>query len=166
MSGGSDAVDLDADGFVRRRPGRSYHDTDTAMVHNYYDVAMLDPLELADGGDGAPGTTIEDALRVVDHHGREAWETVLRPTTAYDPRCACCALLLSEMIEGARFDLRAEDPDFTYPDAHRVRLDVGTGVCVGNEQLGGTRAGSGHDIAIEAVDAPMGDELFREKPAR
>ena len=129
------------------------------MINSFYDIAMLDPVELADGGDGGPGTIIED-LRVVDHHGREAWGAILRPTGAYDPRCPCCSLLLSEVIEDAGFDLRAEDPTFTYPDAHRVRLDVGTGVCVANEQLGGTRAGTGHDIAIEAVDEPMGDELF------
>jgi len=46
------------------------------------------------------------------------------------------------------------------PDGHRVRLDVATGVCVFNEQIGGTRNGSGHDITIEAVDEPMGDGLF------
>jgi hypothetical protein len=39
-----------------------------------------------------------------------------------------------------------------------------TGVCVFNEQLGGTRNGSGHDLAIEAVDEPMGDELFPKPP--
>ncbi len=152
-------VDLDADGLVRRRPDRWDHDTDTAMIGNYYGVAMLDPLELADGHDGGPGATIEN-LRVVDHHGRETWEAILRPTVVYDPRCSCCSLLLSELIEEAGFDLRAEDPGFVYPDAHRVRLDVATGVCVANEQLGGSRAGTGHDIAIEAVDEPMDDELF------
>jgi len=155
----SESVGLDADGLVRRRPERSYHDTDTAMVGNYYDVAMLDPLELADGRDGGPGTTVED-LRPVDRHGREAWEAVLRPTAAYDPRCSCCALLLPENIEDAGIDLRSDNPTVTYPDAHRVRLDVATGVCVANEALGGTRAGTGHDIAIEAVDKLMGDELF------
>jgi hypothetical protein len=45
-------------------------------------------------------------------------------------------------------------------EAHRVRLDTDTGVCVANEHLGGTRAGTGHDIAIEAVDESMSDELF------
>ena len=152
-------VDLDADGLVRRRPGRGELDTDVAMVGNYYDIALLDPFELADGHDGGPGTTVDD-LRVVDHRGREAWEAVLRPTATYEPRCSCCALLLSEMIEADGIDLRADDPGFVYPDAHRVRLDVATGVCVRNEQLGGTRAGEGHDIGIEAVDEPMGDELF------
>jgi hypothetical protein len=160
LPGVADAVvDLDADGLVRRRPDRWEYDTETAMIVNYYDVAMLDPIELADGHDGGPGTTI-DELRIVDHRGREAWEAILRPTAVYDPRCPCCSLLLSELIEAAGFDLRTEDPGFAYPDAHRVRLDVDTGVCVFNEQLGGTRAGTGHDIMIEAVDEPMGDELF------
>jgi hypothetical protein len=167
LPGVADAVvDLDADGLVRRRPDRWDLDTDAAMVGNYYNVAMLDPLELADGRDGLPGTTIED-VRVVDHNGREAWEAILRPTAVYDPRCPCCSLLLSEETEETGLDLRAEDPGFAYPDAHRVRLDLGTGVCVANEQLGGTRAGAGHDIAIEAVDEPMGDELFPPpEPAR
>jgi hypothetical protein len=161
LPGVSDAVvDLDADGFVRRRPvGLDAPDTDTAMVGNYYDVAMLDPVELADGHDGGPGTTIED-VRVVDHHGRETLEAILHPTAVYDPRCPCCSLLLSPLVEDAGFGLRADDPGFVYPDAHRVRLDVGTGVCVANEQLGGSLAGTGHDITIEAVDEPMSDELF------
>lgn len=160
LLGASDAtVELDAEGLVRRRPDRWSYDADTAMVGNYYGVAMLDPLELADGHDGGPGATIED-LHVVDHRGRETWEAILRPTPAYDPRCSCCSLLLSELIEDAGFDLRGEDPGFVYPDGHRVRLDVETGVCVANEQLRGSRAGTGHDITIEAVDEPMGDELF------
>jgi hypothetical protein len=157
------AVDLDDDGLVRRRPDRFELDTDTAMVGNYYDIAMLDPLELADGDDGGPGATVE-TLRVVEHRGREAFEAVLRPTAAYDPRCPCCSLLLSERFEDDALGLRRGDPAFVYPDAHRVRLDVQTGVCVSNEQLGGSREGDGHDIQIEAVDEPMGDELFPPSP--
>ena len=157
-------IEVDEGGLVRRRPERWKCDTDTAMIGSYYDVALLDPVELADGNDGGPGAVI-DEVGVVDHHGRKAWEAVLRPTASYDPRCSCCALLLSETIEENGIDLRAGDPDFVYPDAYRVRLDVGTGVCVFNEQLGGGRAGFGHDIAIEAVDEPMGDDLFVQ-PAR
>ena len=138
-------------------------DTDSVMIGNYYDLAFLDPVELTDGGDDVPGATIED-LHVVDHRGRQAWEAVLRPTADYDPLCPCCSLLLSEQLEDAGLDLREDEPDFVYPDAHRVRIDVGTGVCVYNEQLGGTRNGSGHDLAIEAVDEPMGDQLFPQHP--
>ncbi|MPY80421.1 MAG: hypothetical protein GEV04_18580 [Actinophytocola sp.] len=57
--------------------------------------------------------------------------------------------------------LRGRDPSLRYADAHRVRLDVGTGVCVYTEEIGGSRAGSGHDLCIEAVDEPMPDYLFR-----
>ena len=156
-------VELDEDGLIRRRPDRWQLDTDTVMIGNYYDLAFLDPVELTDGGDDVPGATIED-LHVVDHRGRQAWEAVLRPTADYDPLCPCCSLLLSEQLEGAGLDLREDEPDFVYPDAHRVRIDVATGVCVYNEQLGGTRNGTGHDLEIEAVDEPMSDELFPQPP--
>ena len=156
-------MEVDADGLVRRRPPWTRSEVDTPMIRNYYDVAMLDPVELADGDDGGPGATV-DGLRVVDHHGRAAWEAVLRPTPAYEPRCTCCSLLLTDKMEEIGMSLRANDPDFVYPEAHRVRLDVRTGVCVRVEQLDGTRAGSGHDLTIEAVDEPMGDELFPHLP--
>jgi hypothetical protein len=156
-------VELDDDGLVRSRPGRVL-DTDTAVTGSYYEVAMLDPVELADGYDERPGTIIEE-LRAVDHHGREAWEAVLRPTATYDPRCPCCPLLEGEPRDGG-FDLREEEPGFVFPDAHRVRLDVATGICVANEQLGGTRSGAGHDLTIEAVDEPLSDELFPAPPGR
>ncbi len=70
--------------------------------------------------------TIEE-LGVVHHRGGEARAAILHPTAVYDPRCACCAVLLSEPIEDAGSDLRAEEPGFVYPNAHRVRLAVGTG---------------------------------------
>ncbi len=41
-----------------------------------------------------------------------------------------------------------------------MRLDVGTGVCVRTEEIGGLDPGVRHDLRIEAVDEPMGDELF------
>ena len=164
LPGPSDVeVELDEVGLVRQRPGRWQLDTNTAMIGSYYDMALLDPVELADGGDDGPAATIED-LHVVDHRGRQAWEAVLRPTAGYDPLCLCCPLLLSELFEDAGLGLREDDPGFVYPDGHRVRLDVATGVCVFIEQIGGTRSGSGHDITIEAVDEPMGDELFPERP--
>ena len=47
-----------------------------------------------------------------------------------------------------------------YPSATRVRVDVGTGVCVLAEALDGTWAGAGHEIVVEAVDEPMADALF------
>lgn len=164
LPGPSDVeVELDQVGLVRQRPGRWQLDTDTVMIGNYYDMALLDPVELADGGDDGPGATIED-LHVVEHRGRQAWEAVLRPTAAYDPLCPCCPLLLSELFEDVGHGLREDDPGFVYPDGHRVRIDVATGICVYNEQLGGTRNVQGHDLSIEAVDEPMPDELFPQPP--
>ena len=156
-------VELDDNGLVRRRPGRGQLDTDTAMFDNSHDMALLAPVELADGGDDGPGATIED-LHVVDQRGRKAWEAVLRPTPDHDPLCPCCPLLRSELFENAGHGLRENDPGFVYPNGHRVRIDVATGICVYNEQLGGTRNVQGHDISIEAVDEPMGDEMFPQPP--
>ncbi len=47
-----------------------------------------------------------------------------------------------------------------YPDAYRVRLDVGTVVRVFTEEIGGLTPGAGHDLRIEAVDEPMDYDLF------
>jgi len=47
-----------------------------------------------------------------------------------------------------------------YADAHRVRLDVATGVCVFTEEVDGSRASNGHDLRLEAVDEPMPDQRF------
>ena len=74
--------------------------------------------------------------------------------------------LLSELIEDARSDLPTENPDFVYPDPHRVRLAVDTWGPCRHEQFAGTRAGTGHDIPIEAVNEPMGDQRFRKGSER
>lgn len=142
------------EGLVATRPW-ARREADDPMWHNYTFVAALDPVEFADPHDGRIGTRIED-LRAVDHHGRPAWEAVVHPTEHYDPRCPCCSLLL------APGSFLGEDAPagMAWPDAHWVRLDVATGVCVVAEQVGGSRAGAGHQIVIEAVDEPMDDALF------
>jgi hypothetical protein len=153
-----------ADGLVRERPSDWDVDDDGPLFQDYAWVAMLDPVELADGDDDRPGTTLE-GLRTVEHHGREAWEAIVRPTSSYAPRCSCCALLLSEVSERRLAEeggptVRAQEPSFEFADAHLVRLDLGTGVCVHVEQLGGDRAGWSDDVRIEQVDEPMPDALF------
>jgi hypothetical protein len=153
-----------ADGLVRERPSDRDVDYDDPMFQDYAWVAGLDPVELADGDDGGPGTVLE-GLRAVEHHGREAWEAIVRPTSAYAPRCSCCALLSSEVTERRLAEeggptVRAQEPSFEFADAHLVRLDVETGVCVHVEQLGGDRAGWTDDVRIEQVDGPMPDALF------
>lgn len=169
----------DEGGLVRQRPsappdgldrpdlrGVGYDDP---MFRSYHWVAMLDPWELADpteaGGDDDPSTMETTDVREVTHHDRPAWEAVLRPTPHYNPRCSCCPLLRSPQSDAREAEAggktaRDTDPDFVYADAHQVRLDLETGVCVWTEQLGGTADGAGHDVAIEAVDEPMPDDLF------
>ncbi|WP_195908909.1 hypothetical protein [Microlunatus sp. Gsoil 973] len=158
---------LRPDGLVADRrdrfdPATSY---DAPMYRDYFWVAMLDPVELADGfTDGTqtmvPGTEI-DSVTELDHAGRPAWEAILRPTAGYEPRCSCCSLLRSRKVDLAEAEAGAGDKVVLaeYPTAYRVRLDVGTGVCVFTEPIGGsTRVG--HRLRIEAVDEPMADGLF------
>jgi len=163
---------LRADGLVAARPDRFEYDFafDAPMYRDYFWVAMLDPVELADGrGPDAdatlPGTEI-DAITVVDHAGRPAWEAILGPTPAYEPRCTCCSLLRSREVDLAEAAAGAGDKVVLdeYPYAYRVRLDVGTGVCVLTEPIGGSTPGSGHELRIEAVDEPMADDLFQSPP--
>ena len=93
-----------------------------------------------------------DAVTEVAHGGRPAWEAVVRPTAYYEPRCGCCPLLRTLAIDLLEY---ADCPDHVlsaYPDAYRVRLDVGTGICVSTEDIGGLTPGHGHDLRIEAVD--------------
>jgi hypothetical protein len=127
---------------------------------------MLDPVELADGIDRETGATVAPLtvhdVREVEHAGRPAWEAVLTPTPAYEPRCGCCSLLRSLEVDVQEYGPRSEHVLDEYPEAHRVRLDVGTGVCVLTEQLGGATPGQGHDVRIEAVDEPVDDDLFVE----
>src|SRR5215218_490488 len=82
------------DGLVAVRPdGLSY---DAPMYQSYDWVAMLDPVELADGRDPETGADAElpgldvDAVTSVEHGGRPAWEAYVRTTPAYEPRCGCC----------------------------------------------------------------------------
>jgi hypothetical protein len=150
---------LCADGLVAERPQVSGVETfDSPFHENYFWTAMLDPVELADGNGspGVPGVTV-DAVTEVDHGGRPAWEAVVRTAPAYSPRCACCALLWSRESDLLEYGSPHRD---AYPEAYRVRLDVGTGVCVLTEELDGSPRGLGHDLRIEAADEPLPDELF------
>lgn len=149
----------DVDGLVLS-PRRPWLDgPDVPMWQDYRWVAALDPCELADGVDEEPGAEVHD-LRAVQHHGRPAWEAVLVPTAFYEPRCGCCPLLRSresDLLEG--LDLLP-----VYAEAHRVRLDVQTGVCVFTAEIGGPSPAAGHDTALLVVDEPAPDSLFTPQP--
>jgi hypothetical protein len=153
-----------ADGLIAERPeGLSY---DAPMYQDYRWVAMLDPVELADGVDPDSDATVPslvvDAVAEVEHGGRAAWEAVVRTTPAYEPRCGCCPLLRSLEVDVREYGPRSEQVADVYPDAYRVRLDVGTGVCVFTAAIGGPEPGELHDVRIEAADEPMDDGLFDE----
>jgi hypothetical protein len=154
------------DGLVDRRPGDRWTCYDAPMYQDYRWVAMLDPVELADGMDRDTGATVPalvvDDVTEVEHAGRPAWEAVVRTTPAYEPRCGCCPLLRSREVDLIEYRDHPANLLAVYPEAHRVRLDVGTGVCVSTEEIGGLSPGRGHDVRIEAVGEPMADDLFVE----
>ncbi|SFT40860.1 hypothetical protein SAMN05660657_00593 [Geodermatophilus amargosae] len=146
---------LRPDGLVAVRPDGLQ--ADDPMWQDYRWVAELDPAELADGlDDGAP--LVIEGVREVEHAGRAAWEALVVPTGAYEPRCGCCPLLRSRRVDELEWGSVPEGRE--YPSASFVRLDVRTGVCVWAEALDGTFAGDTHDLRIEAVDEPMADDLF------
>lgn len=158
----------DEDGLVALRPGEARYDD--PMFNSYHWVAMLDPVELADGADPhlPPRRAVEppvifDELVEVDHGGRPAWQARCRPSATYWPRCSCCPLLPSPQSDA--LDSPGMPAGFVFAEAHRVRLDLQTGVCVASEELGGTRDGWGHRMQIEAVDEAMPASLFK-RPSR
>jgi hypothetical protein len=157
QSGGLRPVDLRPDGLVAERPAALGYDA--PFYTNYFWVALLDPVELSSGLEF-------DAVRVVEHAGRPAWEAVVWPTAGYEPRCGCCSLLRTREVDELEYADQPEHVLPVYPDAYVVRLDVGTGVCVSTEEVGGLSPGEGHDVRIEAVDELMGDDLFRTPPRR
>ena len=150
----------DDDGFVALRPSSFAMNADDPMWQSYDWVAMLDPVELADGDpwrEGAHegvesalvtpdpfpdllhpttlspiGTSLSD-LRVTNRRGRETWWAQVVPRESYAPRCGCCPLLWGEISE--RFEREAGGPTLDppiddYPAAYEVALDVQTGICV------------------------------------
>jgi len=129
---------------------------DAPMYQDYFWIAMLDPVELA------ADVVVDDVVVEVEHFARPAWEAVVRTTPAYEPRCGCCPLLRSLEVDVREYGPRSEHVLDVYPDAYRVRLDVGTGVCVFTGAIGGPEPGELHQLRIEAVDEPMDDGLFVE----
>ena len=157
------------DGLVACRPEQLHRSPgmDDPMFQNYRWVAMLDPVELADGrfaenGDRTGSGPDVAQVRVAEHAGRPVWEAVVRTTPVYEPRCGCCPLLRSREVDEAEYgDDRPGVFLAAYPEAYRVRLDVQTGVCVLTEALGGSPVAA-HDMRIEAVDEGMDDDLFAQ----
>lgn len=158
------------------------------MYSNYRWVAMLDPIELADGDwfaaaqargestddhdpndpDPPPGAITE--VRAVEHHGRPALEAAITPDVSYLPRCGCCPLLDGAVAFAAEWHDRGPWPDDT-PDGttFAVRIDRQTGICVSVETLDGDPAHHDRgrlDVHIEAVDDDLPDGFFPDHPLR
>ncbi len=172
------APDLRPDGLVARRPQGDDVGYDDPMFQTYQWVAMLDPVELADGtpdpdeeddpaADGwgrRPGLAPVELLGPVAEvgvGGRPAWRAVLRETVRYDPRCSCCPLLDGE--RAARHEAAAGAPAVPardWPTSWRVGLDIGTGVVVDLATLDGDRRGEGFGVDVEEVDADLPRALF------
>ncbi len=161
-------VERDADGFVVRRP--SAWVAEDPMWRDYQFVAMLDPVELADGQPAGPDDA--DPPPALDLHrldvtvraGRQTWWAEVAPRPEYDPRCSCCPLLLgrvSEDVEARAGVSRVleREPDLVYATSYLVGLDVQTGICVHVEHLDGSHVGSGFSLDVLGVDdevAPVG----------
>jgi hypothetical protein len=159
---------LGPEGFVQRRT--SYPRTsDDPMWQDYQFVAMLDPVELADGVPRDPGggwgadAVLPPALDVhrLDaslRQRRETWWAEVTPRAEYSPRCSCCPLLFGAVSdapvaqEGGPTAV-SRDPELTHPTRYLVALDVATGVCVHVEHLDGDWVGRGFSVHITAVDA-------------
>lgn len=163
-------VDRDADGFVVRRPLAWM--AEDPMWQDYQFVALLDPVELADGESVDPGDDDADPPPALDLHrtdatvraGRETWWAEVTPRPEYVPRCGCCPLLfgrVSEDLEARAGGPRVLDrePDLVYATSYLVGLDVQTGICVHVEHLDGSHVGSGFSLDVLGVDddvAPVG----------
>ncbi len=167
---------VDAEGFVVRRADRST--ADDPMWQDYQFVAMLDPVELADGMPRDPGPDWDPdtprppaldlhRLDAAPRHGRQTWWAEVSPREDYDPRCGCCPLLFGQVSEDVEAQaggprLKERQPDLTYATAYLVALDVQTGVCVHVEHLDGTFVGRGFSLRVLGVD----DDPAAPPPAR
>lgn len=149
---------LDGHGLVARRPQDFAVQRDAPMIGNYRFVALLDPLELADGqnrDDDAEEVLVDGvalaSVHEAERHGRRTWWATATPLAGYDPRCSCCALLPGEVSERLLAEESGGGPVPEGRDDGReflVALDVQTGICVSVTALDGRYAGDGFDVEI------------------
>jgi hypothetical protein len=160
-------VEVDADAFVKSRPALT-GTSDDPMWQDYQFVAMLDPVELADGSlrrtapDERPDAVRPRALDLhrldaSSRNGRETWWARVSPREDYSPRCSCCPLLFGEVSEALEVaegaaSVRDRRPDLVHATSYLVALDVATGVCVHVEHLDGDHVGRGFSVEVLTVD--------------
>jgi hypothetical protein len=133
---------FDGHGLVRRRPEAAYGEPGFG---NGRFAAALDPVELAGNAPVPlefPGSNTVEVHEVNhrEHEGRPVLEAVVAPTAAYRPAHQAAPLCL--------------------PGRSRIRVDLGTGVCVASQSLEPETDESGHWLRILAVDEYMLDDLF------
>ena len=167
-------VAIGADGFVARRTPTTSTSEDP-MWQDYQWVAMLDPVELADGQwrhpvaehdpDAAPPPGLDvHRLDAAVRHGRDTWWAEVSPRAEYEPRCSCCPLLFGRVSEdlealGGGPTMRDRQPGLTYATRYLVALDLVSGICVHVEHLDGDHAGRGFSVDILAVDDDVAGSL-------
>ena len=160
------AVEFDADGLITARPS-GLEVAEELMWRDYRWVAMLDPVELADGSAQRPGAaTLLSEISAAHRHGRLTWWAVVREGPGYDPRCTCCPLLdgeladrLSEVEGGPRAPwLRSPAGQ---PTRWLVGLDRATGIVVSLEPLDGASFAGGFEIRLRGVDEELDPSLWR-----
>ena len=132
----------DDQGLVRRRPEAAYGEPGFG---NGRFSAALDPVELAGNAPVPiefPGSNTVEVHEVSsrEHEGRPVLEAVVSPTAAYHPAHPASPLCL--------------------PGRSRIRVDLGTGVCVASQSLEPGSEEYGHWLRILAVDEYMLDDLF------
>ncbi len=160
------AVDFDADGLITARPP-GLEAAEELMWHDYRWVAMLDPVELADGSDERPGAaTVLSEISAGDRQGRLTWWAVVREGPGYDPRCTCCALLdgeLADRLYDAEGGPRAPwlPRPSGQPTKWLVGLDRGTGIVVSLQPLDGTSLAGGFEMRLRGVDEELDPSLWR-----
>lgn len=138
------------DGLVAVRPVGLGASADPPIWDNYRWVAMLDPVELADGRNDC--NEVVSAVEIcelapISYQGRDSLQAILRPTGAYSPRCSCCPLLDCAVAD-EMLGWPDRGPGRSYAECYEVVLDIATGVCVRTRDIGGDRDGQGHDLQL------------------
>ena len=154
VPGGSLTPTYRPDGLVSERPTTGGPvDYDDPMHRSYRWIAMLDPVELA------VGVELSE-VRVLDRAGRPTWSARAVPVGGYDPRCACCPLLWSEISDELEYGADRVRPAADYPRAYDVALDFQTGIVVDLRAVDGP---ANLDFAVEIleVDADLAELVAR-----
>ncbi|MFT3861835.1 hypothetical protein [Micropruina sp.] len=125
---------------------------------DYRWVAMLDPVELADGSAERPGpATLLSELAAGQRHGRLTWWAVVHQGRGYDPRCTCCPLLEGQLAdrlyrgEGGPWAQDLPRPA-DLPTRWLIGLDRATGIVVSLTPLDGRSVAGSFEVVFFAVD--------------